>query len=284
MVKSAISLSAYAKINLHLEVLGKRKDGFHNIAGLFHSISLADELLIEKLPKKDTCLVLSPLAELPKENTITAAYEKFVNASSIHDGILVRVLKHIPQGAGLGGGSSDAAAVLTGLNNMFNACLSTSVLIKIATEIGSDVPFFLHRGAAAVYGRGEVLKPVSVAGGYFGILVYPDIKSYTHKAYKLLNRAENIEINPAFTIEDFCSADCRDWPFFNSFEEVLFKEFPVIKEVKCNLLTYGADFALMSGSGSSVFGLFKDEKNAQNAYYAFLKHYTRTFLFFLLAL
>ncbi|MEL3912417.1 4-(cytidine 5'-diphospho)-2-C-methyl-D-erythritol kinase [Treponema pedis] len=283
MVKSAISLSAHAKINLHLEVLGKRSDGFHDIVSVFHSISLSDEILIERTAEKDTCKVLSPLLALPETNTVISAYKKFSAACGIRDGIIVKILKNIPCGAGLGGGSSDAAAVLQGLNIMFNAGLTEESLRKIALEIGSDVPFFLKGGAAVVGGRGELLKPVSVKCGYFGVLVYPGITSGTAAAYKLLNRSENAVL-PAFDPEPFCGEDCRKWPFFNSFEEEIFKVFPVVKKVKDYLLSGGADFALMSGSGSSVFGLFEDEKKAEIAYFELLKQYKQCFLFFLLAL
>lgn len=283
MIKSAISLRAHAKINLHLEVLGKRKDGFHDIVSVFAPISLADELLMQRIPYKSECIVLSPLAELPKENTITRAYKEFKNFTGISEGVSVRILKKIPEGAGLGGGSSDAASVLQGLNEMFSTRLREEDLRAIALRIGSDVPFFLENGAAVVTGRGEEIKRVFVSPDYFGILVYPEIKSATPRAYGLLDRKESDILNPAFNPEFFCGKDCREWPFFNSFEDVLFNEYPAIKKAKLELLTYGADFALMSGAGSSVFGLFKDEKTVKNAYSNLFEEYRRCFFFLLLA-
>lgn len=145
MIKSAISLKAHAKINLHLEVLGKRSDGFHDIVSVFAPISLADELLMQRKPDKKECKVLSPLAELPAENTITRAYEEFKNFAGISEGVSVRILKRIPEGAGLGGGSSDAASVLRGLNDMFSTGLTEEDLRVIALKIGSDVPFFFGK-------------------------------------------------------------------------------------------------------------------------------------------
>ncbi|UTC67791.1 MULTISPECIES: 4-(cytidine 5'-diphospho)-2-C-methyl-D-erythritol kinase [unclassified Treponema] len=283
MIKSAISLEAHAKINLHLEVLGKRKDGFHNIVSVFSPVSLADELLMQRMPDKKVCEVLSPLAELPVENTITKTYEEFKNFTGISDGVSVRILKKIPEGAGLGGGSSDAAAVLLGLNDMFSAGLRKEDLKTIALKIGSDVPFFLENGAAIVKGRGEEIKRVSLSSNYFGILLYPEIKSSTPKAYSLLGRSESDIVDSAFNPELFCGKDCREWPFFNSFEDVLFVEYPEIKKAKLDLLTYGADFALMSGAGSSVFGLFKDEKTVKNAYLKLFTEYPICFFFLLLA-
>lgn len=283
MIKSAVSLKAHAKINLHLEVLGKRSDGFHDLVSVFAPISLADELLMQRIPDKKECKVLSPLAELPVENTITRAYEEFKNFTGISEGVSVRILKRIPEGAGLGGGSSDAASVLLGLNDMFSADLKEEDLRAIALKIGSDVPFFLENGAAVVKGRGEEIKRVSLFSDYFGILIYPGIKSATPRAYSLLGRKESEIRKPAFDPELFCGKDCREWPFFNSFEDVLFNEYPAIKKAKLDLLTYGADFALMSGAGSSVFGLFKDEKTAENAYSKLFAEYPQCFFFLLLA-
>ena len=283
MIKSAVSLKAHAKINLHLEVLGKRSDGFHDLVSVFAPISLADELLMQRIPDKKECKVLSPLAELPVENTITRAYEEFKNFTGISEGVSVRILKRIPEGAGLGGGSSDAASVLRGLNNMFSADLKEEDLRAIALKIGSDVPFFLENGAAVVKGRGEDIKRLSLFSDYFGILIYPGIKSATPRAYSLLGRKESEIRKPAFDPELFCGKDCREWPFFNSFEDVLFNEYPAIKKAKLDLLKYGADFALMSGAGSSVFGLFKDEKTAENAYSKLFAEYPQCFFFLLLA-
>ena len=283
MIKSAVSLKAHAKINLHLEVLGKRSDGFHDLVSVFAPISLADELLMQRKPDKKECKVLSPLAELPAENTITRAYEEFKNFTGISEGVSVRILKRIPEGAGLGGGSSDAASVLLGLNDMFSSDLKEEDLKAIALKIGSDVPFFLEDGAAVVKGRGEEIKRVSLFSDYFGILIYPGIKSATPRAYSLLGRKESEIRNPAFDPELFCGKDCREWPFFNSFEDVLFNEYPAIKKAKLDLLTYGADFALMSGAGSSVFGLFKDEKTVKNAYSKLFAEYPQCFFFLLLA-
>ncbi len=283
MVNSAISVSAYAKINLHLEVLNKRKDGFHNIASVFHPISLSDELLIEEIPNSSDCNVFSPLFELPKENTITKAYKEFVEFTGITRCVNVRLIKNIPVGAGLGGGSSDAASFLLALNRMFKANLSKEELKRIALNVGSDVPFFIENRASVVTGRGERIKPISLNPSYFGILVFPEIHSSSKEAYSLLKRNESDKTASIINFKDFCCQDCCKWPFFNDFEEVLFKEYPEIKSLKQDILLSEADFALMSGAGSSVFGLFKDEKKAKMAYYRLKKQYKLVFLFFLLA-
>lgn len=283
MIKEAISLSAYAKINLHLEVLNRRRDGFHEIVSIFRLISLADELLIEKISEKNVCSVCSPLQSLPKNNTICKAYEEFQTLTGIESGIRVRILKHIPAGAGLGGGSSDAAAVLSGLNRLFDAGLPPEKLETAALNIGSDVPFFLKGSAALVQGRGELLRPLRMKSGFFGISIFPGIMSSTKTAYDLLKRTAE-PVLPSFNPEDFCGLGCKDWPFFNSFEAPLFEAYPAIKKAKLRLLDCGADFALMSGSGSSVYGLFKDEKTAGRAFSELSGCYKQCFLFLTLAL
>lgn len=283
MVKSVVSRKAYAKINLHLEVLGKQKNGFHNIVSVFQTISLADELYIKRLSdKQNTCIIFSPAKELPKENTITKAYKMFSSMACIKDNVEVNLIKRIPIGAGLGGGSSDAATVLLGLNEMFGYPLNLASLEELAISIGSDVPFFLKGGTMLASGRGEILKPLNMTKPYFGVLVYPGIESSTPRAYALLNRQLDVELKPAFNPEDFCTIDYFELPFFNSFEEVLFKEFPVIKALKMVLTSYGADFALMSGTGSSVYGLFTDKRKAEIACNLLSVQYEQCFLFFYL--
>ncbi len=282
MVNSAISVSAYAKINLHLEVLNKRVDGFHNIASVFQPISLCDELLIEETPNSSKCNVFSPLFDLPEENTITKAYSEFAEFTGVTSAVNVKLIKNIPVGAGLGGGSSDAAALLLALNGIFNTKLSSEELKNIALKVGSDVPFFIENRTSIVTGRGEIIKPFPLQPSYFGVLVFPEIHSSSKTAYSLLKKTEQDKTGSTIDLENYYCQDCCDWAFFNSFEEVLFEEYPKIKKLKQDILLNGADFALMSGAGSSVFGLFKDEKHAKRAYFELLRQYKSVFLFFCL--
>lgn len=284
MTVDAISVRANAKINLHLEVLGTREDGFHDIKSVFHKISLADELLVKPFSNECRCIIHSPKLKLEEENTLTKAYLFFSEKTGIKSGVEVFLLKNIPVGAGLGGGSSDAAALLKALNCLFKCGLSKEILQAIALNVGSDVPFFLEEAPAAfVSGRGEKIEPFS-ADKCFGVLVVPDIFSSTGKAYKLLdsfyekNRKESLE-NPCI----FCGKDFCEMPFFNSFEKPLFEVFPQIAEIKKVLIKNGADFAMMSGSGSAVYGLYKSEKTAAQAYFELAKQWNFCKFFILLA-
>ena len=148
-------VTAPCKINLHLRVLERRRDGFHDIESVFQLISLADELSVSMAGDDRSCEVVSPLMALPRENTITAAVDAFRKKTGIAKGLRIKVSKRVPSGAGLGGGSSDAASVLMALDRMFGTALPRPELASMAASIGSDVPFFLCGGAAVVEGRGR---------------------------------------------------------------------------------------------------------------------------------
>ena len=288
MIKSAVSLKAHAKINLHLEVLGKRSDGFHDLVSVFAPISLADELLMQRIPDKKECKVLSPLAELPVENTITRAYEEFKNFTGISEGVSVRILKRIPEGAGLGGGSSDAASVLLGLNDMFSSDLKEEDLRAIALKIGSDVPFFLKESAGVVTGRGELFEPIQARTDCFGILIWPDVQSSTKEAYSLLDQQKGMLSgeHEAWGYEKLVAqyqAPFKVWRFVNDFQPVLEQRYPVIAQARKELYEQGAEFAQMSGSGSAVFGLFGSENLMTSAFQTLLKRWRWCKPFLLLA-
>ncbi|MDR1748509.1 MAG: 4-(cytidine 5'-diphospho)-2-C-methyl-D-erythritol kinase, partial [Spirochaetaceae bacterium] len=164
--KNLVCAGAPAKLNLSLRVLplhtaqGGRTDGYHDIESLFQRISLKDTLEISAGGQQGECVIESPLMTLPVNNTITAAVAEFRRYTGIKDGLHIKVMKHIPDGAGLGGGSSDAAAVLRGLNQLFEAGLSVQVMLSLGAAVGSDVPFFLSSPCAVVTGRGEKLTPL----------------------------------------------------------------------------------------------------------------------------
>ena len=139
MSADAVSLCAYAKINIHLKVLAKRKDGFHNLESIFQRISIADYLSLEKSSDSRSCTVESPLMPLPVGNTLTEAWKAFCNVSDVDTGVRVRLIKNLPAGSGLGAGSSDAAALLKAANELFAMPLSDSELTTLALQVGSDV-------------------------------------------------------------------------------------------------------------------------------------------------
>lgn len=288
MSAEAISLCAYAKINLHLKVLGKRADGFHNLASIFQRISVADYLSVEEFDDGN-CLVESPLMSLPHDNTLTRAWECFRYAVGLDKGIRVRLIKNIPAGSGLGGGSSDAAALLKGVNQLFDVRLSDDELQRLALQVGSDVPFFLGPAAAFVTGRGEFFKALQPRTDCFGILIWVGVQSSTPDAYRMLD-AQRMHLQTGGVAEDFedIAAQYRvplaAWQFVNDFQSVLAEQHPVIAEAVADLYGQGAVFARMSGSGSAVFGLFDTEKTAADAVCLLKKKWKWCKPFILLAL
>lgn len=263
---NTVSLCAYAKINLHLRVFEKRPDGFHAIESVFQRISIADYLSVTACPQENGCSIASPLMSLPAENTITSAWQVFQKALSIRGGIRVRVLKHIPAGSGLGGGSSDAAALLCAADALFQTNLSRRDIAALAAHVGSDVPFFAEPYAAAfVEGRGELITALPPRADVFGILIVPPVTVSTKTAYAALDgcrlktpvyldKARGFEY-----IKSHYSGSIVQWPFLNDFQPVIEGEQAVVKDACNDLYAHGAVFARMSGSGAAVFGLFQDD-------------------------
>ncbi|MDR2898036.1 MAG: 4-(cytidine 5'-diphospho)-2-C-methyl-D-erythritol kinase, partial [Spirochaetaceae bacterium] len=236
-----------AKLNLSLRVLplGSRDDGYHSIESLFQRISLKDTLEISIRGERGACFVESPLLNLPEKNTITSAVAEFRRFTGISDGLHIRVMKYIPDGAGLGGGSSDAAAVLRGLNDLFNAALSESELLSLGAAVGSDVPFFLSSPCAVVTGRGEKLTPLAGRNDLFYVLVFPEVRSSTGIAYSRVD--EWLSLHPddeqwpdAAELEQMYLLNPRQWRFRNSFTQALMQDYPVIGSALNDMRRAGA--------------------------------------------
>ena len=278
-----VHAKANAKLNLYLEVLGKRQDGYHALRSIFQAVPLYDELKVYCIAGKCECKVVCESFDLPKDNTLTKAYNGFCSCSNIDKSVCVELEKKIPSGAGLGGGSSDAAAFLLSLNELFGNPLSSAELYKIALTVGSDVPFFLFGKCAVVTGRGEKVYPIPSRKDLSFVLVYPEIHSSTAKAYELVDVfasekkilfnstddfgvVEKKDEQLVLELKKVYNQNVFDWNFFNSFTEPLIENYPKIKEIICSLKTLGADFAEMTGSGSAVFGVFQNDVVAKDAY------------------
>lgn len=288
MSADAISLCAYAKINIHLKVLAKRVDGFHNLESIFQRISIADYLSITQSSDSHSCTVESPLLSLPADNTLTKAWKVFKDAAGISTGIRVRLIKNLPAGSGLGAGSSDAAALLKVVNELFAMPLTDSELIDLALQVGSDVPFFLREAAGIVSGRGEVFEPIQSRTDCFGILIWPDVQSSTKEAYSLLDKQKGMLSGEyeAWGYEKLIKQyhdPLGKWCFVNDFQPVLEQRYPVIGRVRNELCEQGAEFAQMSGSGSAVFGLFSSENLMASAFKVLAKRWSWCKPFLLLA-
>ncbi len=257
---------AFAKINLGLRVLGKRQDGYHDLATVFHQIDMFDELDV-RLHEHDIKLSTN-LSDLPTDgsNLCVRAAHLLRDLTGSPDGVDINLRKNIPIGAGLGGGSADAAATLKALVQLWNLDIAPSELQSLALTIGSDVPFFLNGGTAYATGRGELLEPIALNLPYWIIVVTPPVHVSTAWAYKNLKRREpaiGTDLRMVLK-ENLHNPEILSKSLTNDFEDVVFETHPEIRAVKEALLNNGADVALLSGSGASVFGLVRSESTAKN--------------------
>jgi 4-diphosphocytidyl-2-C-methyl-D-erythritol kinase len=265
---------APAKINLWLEVIRKREDGYHDISSLMLPISVYDHIEIEGRPGDGPITIDCASPKIPDEPVIPSdernlawrAAELYMKASGIKAGIHIDLKKDIPSGAGLGGGSSDAAGVLAGLNTLFENAVSFADLERLAAGLGADVPFFLHRRAALATGIGENLQPVDIVPGSPLLLIKPPVSVPTGWVYRNLKLTKG---SPQIKL--VCSGH-GPWQLTdlvdriqNDLESVTVPRYPVISEIKDYLIARGALAACMSGSGSTVFGIFETEQAAKEA-------------------
>lgn len=274
---------APAKLNLTLKVLPKREDGFHNIESIFQKIRLCDELTVSRSESAGFSLRVQGM-ELPEENTVKKAYTLFAEAAKIQTGVSVDLVKRIPSGAGMGGGSSDAAAMLRALNSLFSADVSQTELIKIAEKIGSDVPFFLYGDCAVVSGRGEVVRPFDGRRDLYFVIICPDVHSSTKEAYALVDEwnmngsVSKVSWPLLKDLDGIYKKSVGEWNFANSFTEPLVNKYAEIREALAAVTASGADFVDMTGSGSTVFGVFETQEKAQGAYNRLASCFKRCYL------
>lgn len=259
-------LRAYAKINLGLRILRKREDGYHDIETIFHRVNLYDEITFEQAPEIS---LTSTGIDVPvnDDHLCLRAARLLQSEQRVQSGVRIMLNKKIPVGAGLGGGSSDAAATLIGLNSLWQLGLSHELLSSLALRLGSDVPYFLKPGSATATGRGELLEYFDLDLPYWIVLVYPDLHISTAWAYGAMHighRTSNISLKQIL-LENM--NDPRRLPLLlpNDFEPLVLRTHEPVARVKKMLYDRGAVFAQMSGSGSSVYGLFRDENDAIGA-------------------
>ena len=254
-----------AKINLGLRITGKRPDGYHNLETVFYPVPLEDALEIQELPSGSPKFTLHQhgldIAGNPEENLVVKAYlllEKEFNLPPIE----IYLYKHIPSGAGLGGGSSDAAFMLKLLNERFNLYLSNEQLEDYAATLGADCAFFIKNAPTYAEGIGNIFSSVSVSlKDYQILLIKPDVFVSTRDAFAHIQPYQ-----PKESLKDLITIPIDQWKdkIVNDFEDSVFLKFPIIKEIKEELYRYGAIYASMSGSGSSVFGLFAPDASLPN--------------------
>jgi len=265
----SFTLPSFAKVNLHLRVLGKRGDGFHDIFAVFQSISLHDELTFERVDGGTELTCDDPAVPLDETNLIMRAANVLAADFNVKTGALIHLKKQIPMGGGLGGGSSNAAVALVGLSRLWDLGPMPEQLGKIATGLGSDVPFFLHGGTAIGSERGSTIESIEDFSAECVIVVTPHIHISTAKAYADLNAA-NLTNEESNRILRVCRAEASSANFLraeleNDFEQSVFAAYPEIERAKQTLIELGARQTLMSGSGASVFAIFDNEETRQTA-------------------
>ncbi|WP_318662558.1 4-(cytidine 5'-diphospho)-2-C-methyl-D-erythritol kinase [Treponema sp.] len=270
-----ICVAAPAKINLGLKVLPKRQDGFHEIESIFSTIGFADEIIVKPEGKKNTCTVECDLFKLPEQNTITLTYDAFKKlVNEDLPGLKVSIRKKIPSGGGLGGGSSDAAAFLNALCLLCRVTLDREQLNLIASMVGSDVFFFVNcdksgEGAAIVTGRGEFVEKIQRRKDLHYLLLFPGVHSSTKEAYDLVDKfyesGDKLDYPALADLEGIYNGEVSRWNFVNTFTKVIAGKYPVIEQAILALKKSGALYTDMSGSGSTVFGLFATAEDAIKA-------------------
>ena len=266
---NSLSLFSYAKINLYLDILDKRPDNYHNILTLFQEIDLADEIDLEETP--EGIALYSEGINVPEGNNNLAVKAALLlqKTFEINKGVNIKLTKKIPVSAGLGGGSSNAAATLKGLNLLWQTKIPDEKLFSLASGLGSDVPFFLIGGTCIGKGKGEILTPIHNSPAFWSVIIKPEISISTQWAYQKLKltNIENMDrINcPFFADSNYSFITLKD-NLYNKFESCVIKEFPKIGDKIKELKSLGLN-ALMSGSGSAVFGITEKKEKAESAYH-----------------
>jgi 4-diphosphocytidyl-2-C-methyl-D-erythritol kinase len=281
-----LTIKAPAKINWFLHVLGLRDDGYHEIRSLVQKITLYDVLTF--LPSEDLILETEEASIPVEQNLVYKAAALLRKTYGVKKGARITLDKHIPIGAGLGGGSSDAAAALAGLSELWSLSITREELNGIACRLGSDVPFFLGGPLSFAQGRGEKLTPCRARKTACLLLVKPPFPVATAWVYgelrkgrwnteklRLTNISDKVD-NIEFLINSIERAEFRDAAesISNDLESVTVKNFPVIAEIKKELVDEGAIFSMMSGSGPTVFGIFSSPEEAGEASKAFEDRWT----------
>ena len=267
-----ISLKALAKINLGLDVVRRREDGYHEVRMIMQTIHLYDRLDIKRT-QEPGIQIHTNLSFLPvnENNLIYKAAKLLMDEFSITDGVSVKLDKRIPVAAGMAGGSTDAAAMLIGVNRLFSLGLTKRQLMERGVQIGADVPYCIMRGTALAEGIGEALSPLPPMVKCPVLIAKPSISVSTKFVYQNL-KLDDTTIHPDIDrlIDDIKAKNLHDIAAHmgNVLETVTIPNYPVIDEIKKHMLSNGAVGAMMSGSGPTVFGLFDDEDTAKKAYKA----------------
>jgi len=256
---------AYAKINLGLRILRKRSDGYHDLETVFHQIDQYDEL--EFRLHEHAVILTSNHPSVPTDdsNLCVQAANLLRDLTGTSDGVEIALRKNIPLGAGLGGGSSDAALTLKSLVGLWNLDISPQELHTLALSLGSDVPFFLEGGSAYATGRGELLAPLSLSLPYWILVVTPPVHVSTAWAYKTLARKTPLPLKEfnITLLNHLHHPEILSMELTNDFEPIVLEAHPELRRIRETLLNGGMEMVFLSGSGSSIFGMTKSEATAK---------------------
>lgn len=276
-----LTMSAPAKINLSLDITGKLENGYHTLEMVLQTISLKDEIFLEKQPEGVTIACNHPLVPQDGRNICDKAARAFFLKTGIQGGMKIEIQKKIPVGAGLAGGSTNAAAVLKGLNALYEAHLSQDELSELGLQCGADVPYCLVGGTCLARGIGEKLTRLPAFGGVHAVLIMPEFSvstAWVYQNYRLddpVRRPDTQAILSAIRLGDVAKV-AREMK--NVLETVTAVKYPEIEGIKRDLKHRGALGSMMSGSGPSVFGLFGDPEQAQRAFTILQNQYEHIWL------
>jgi 4-diphosphocytidyl-2-C-methyl-D-erythritol kinase len=264
-----VSLKAYAKINFSLDVISKRDDGYHELKTIMQTVDLHDDISIEESDGQGITIKCDKqFIPTDKKNIVYRITEYILQKYNIKKSININIKKNIPVGAGLGGGSSDGAAVLLGLNKMFDLSIKNEELMQIGKSFGADIPYCILGGTALAEGIGEKLTPLSNLPETIILICQPKVRISTSYVFgkfefsKTYDRPDTGLLLTAIENSDIKTLACN---MKNVLETVTTKEYPVINQIKEELIKNGALGAMMSGSGTAVFGIFDNYKKAQKA-------------------
>ena len=264
----SIRLKARAKINLGLDVLGKREDGYHEVRMIMQTIGIYDRIIINKIPE-DEIRIVSNLSFLPvnENNLIYKAAKLLKDKYNFAGGVEVNLNKFIPVAAGIAGGSTDAASTLFGINKLFDLGLSTKTMMELGVGIGADVPYCVMRGTALAEGIGEKLTRLKSVPHMWIVIAKPSINVSTKLVYENLDMggvSTHPDIDGIISAINEQNIEQIALRMGNVLETVTIPLYPVIQDIKNDMITHGAYNAMMSGSGPTVFGIFPDEQTALN--------------------
>lgn len=262
-----MNLTPNAKLNLGLNIVSKRPDGYHNLETVFYPIPLCDQLLLERQSNPAPYTFVQDGNELdcnPQDNLIIKAFNLLCNEGYSVPSTYIQLSKYIPSGAGLGGGSADAAFMLNGLNTLYNLGISTDKLEEYAARLGADCAIFIQNKPVYAEGIGNLFTPITLSlKGYWLVVIKPDVFISTREAFAQIHPHQ-----PRINLLEVITRPIEEWRewMVNDFEESVFPQYPLLAQLKHQLYQAGALYAAMSGSGSSLFGIFSHPVDLRNQF------------------